>query len=94
MAAFTIRVQLEGRPPESSYETLHSKMSALGFYRLATSEEGKVVELPHAMYYGMSTFDAPSVRTMVVNVAQQIQQDIRVFVAQTSAWASHGGVQL
>ncbi|WP_260736440.1 hypothetical protein [Tunturiibacter lichenicola] len=92
MADFTIRVELRGNPTVQQYEKLHQEMASLGFLRTVVSDSQKQVNLPHALYYGPSQYDVAAVRNMAVSVAQRVQQDILVFVAETLRWASHGGM--
>jgi hypothetical protein len=92
MAAYTIRVELRGNPTYEQYQSLHQQMASLGFLQTVRSDSNRQVNLPHALYYGMSQYDSPTVRNIVVGIAQKVQQDIVVFVAETSSWASWGGM--
>lgn len=91
MAAYTIRVELRGNPTFERYESLHKLMEGLGFKRwiVMANSTGKYTaqDLPHATYYGDSMQAASSLLSSVVDaIRAKIQQDIVVFVAQTSAY--------
>jgi hypothetical protein len=86
LAAYTIRVQLNGDASYEQYEKLHTLMSQMGFGRTVTGS--KTIDLPHATYYGHSAADVSSVRdTVQSNVKARIQSSILVFVAKTETWA-------
>jgi hypothetical protein len=86
MANYTIRVQLDGNPSYEQYERLHSLMAHLGFGRTVTGS--KTIELPHATYYGSTASRIEQVRDVVRDqVKATIQNNIKVFVAQTETWA-------
>ena len=93
MPTFTIRVELRGNPTAQHFDHLHRQMSSLGFAQDILSGAQKTVNLPSGVYFGSSQYDVATVRNLVILHASNVQPDIRVFVAETINWASHGGVQ-
>jgi hypothetical protein len=86
MAAYTIKVQLDGEPSREQYERLHALMEELGFGRTVTGD--RTVNLPHATYYGVSQTDVKAVRDGVRDsIKVRIQKNILVYVARTETWA-------
>jgi hypothetical protein len=72
MAAYTIRVELKGKPSEGEYKQLHEAMEALGYLRTVKGlSEGKRVEvdLPTGLYYGTSSKETEAVANGVFSVA-------------------------
>lgn len=91
MASFTIRVELRGNPTYERYEGLHKLMMDMGFKRwiIMANSVGKykAQDLPHATYYGESMQATSSLLTSVVNsIRSKVQQDIVVFVAQSTSY--------
>jgi hypothetical protein len=92
MPNYAIRVELKGDPPAERYESLHALMAQKGFHQIIagvdTQGNKRNFALPHAMYYGASVNDCPSVRdSLSAAIKAQIQKDIIVFVVQAETWA-------
>ncbi|HWE97625.1 MAG TPA: hypothetical protein VG269_26960 [Tepidisphaeraceae bacterium] len=50
MPRTTTRVQLNGRPSDEDYKTLHTAMKKKRFSRFITGSDGTIYHLPHAEY--------------------------------------------
>jgi hypothetical protein len=92
MAAYAIRVELQGNPTREQYDALHALMARKGFAQTinGTNDQGSATHsnLPHAMYYGFSASNCVTVRNSVVNsIKAEIQRNILVFVVEVMTWA-------
>lgn len=91
MAAYAIRVELQGYPTREQYDALHALMARKGFSQSITGTDGqnhqRQYNLPHAVYYGSSNSGVGAVRDSVVNaIKAEIQQKILVFVVEVLNW--------
>ena len=93
MSNFTIRVELHGAN-YSDYETLHAAMNQAGFSRTITGDNGRVYQLPEAMYTMSTVASAESVRTLASGAAQRTGKTFAVLVTTAGPIAWVGLPQL
>jgi hypothetical protein len=87
MANYAVRVELRGKPSFETYEKLHALMATFGFYQTVNGQKG-ISNLPHATYYGSSTFDCSAVRDFLgSSIRTSIQSEMILFVVQAATWA-------
>jgi hypothetical protein len=90
MPNYSVRVELRGNPSFETYEKLHALMKKQGFLQTVTGDKGTSA-LPHATYYGWSSYSCEEVRNLLVaDIKSNVQTNIIVFVAQTVKWALGG----
>lgn len=86
MSTFLARIELHGASA-TDYENLHERLSALGFSRVVTADNGSRLRLPDATYTytSGSLSSSESVGHQVKEVAQSIRNS-SVFVCEYSTW--------
>lgn len=102
MSDFTARVELKGSQFEGDeYGRLHKLMGSEGFWpRIAPPGPHRKFQppppppissaLPHATYFGASDLTAQALLDrLVVRIANEIQPEIAVFLAETKSYAVH-----
>ena len=89
MAKFTVRVELLNDADGEQYKELHGYMKNLGLLKMVQGRDNKV-DLPTGLYYGEMERTCKEVRDIVVSYAKIVDKDFKVFVAETTTWASHG----
>ena len=88
MNNFTIRVVLRNNASVADYENLHAQMEARLFYRKIQGGNGIWYDLPPAEYQCVSGGSLDQIRDTVVQIARQVDSNIRVRVTEgQSAWA-------
>jgi hypothetical protein len=91
MAAFTIRVEFEGKPSNQKYDALDQSLAEEGFLRAVSgyrSESPVTVHLPSGLYYGYSRQTATEIADDVYAAACGIHPVAAIFVVETATWAS------
>jgi hypothetical protein len=90
MANYFVRVELIGSPSAEVYTKLHALMASNGFAQQAVGDNGNVVNLPHATYFGTANTDCATVAKIVHDEAQaKVWTMARVLAIQWSAWQQY-----
>lgn len=83
-----VKVQLSKEPPSREYTRLHALMREEGFSLSLPAAGGKIVPLPHAMYYqSESELDAEQWRDRLGPKIKSIDDDRKVLVIEMKTWA-------
>lgn len=91
MAAYTIRIEFEGKPSNQKYQALDQSLAEEGFLRAikgVRSESPVTVNLPSGLYYGHSRQSALEVADDIYAAACGIHPVAAIFVVETANWAS------
>ena len=83
MAAFTVRVQLEGANGED-YQKLHELMEASGYSREITGDNGKIYKLPDAEYDTSKDATREEIRDQVRKIAASVKPNPSVLVTKSA----------
>ena len=81
MATFVIRVELHDAT-QADYAALHKAMAAAGCPQTITSSDGKLFQLPSAMYSATGNATASQVSEQVVAIAKRIKPSVWVIVSK------------
>lgn len=94
MPHFVTRVELHNAN-ESNYQDLHDRMGVQGFFRHISGQDGKIYELPPAMYYTYKEATSENVRQLASNCAAATGRLYGVIVTEgPSSWAGLTEVKL
>jgi hypothetical protein len=84
-----VRIQLAKDPPSSEYNRLHRMMQNEGFGQDLPAAEGRILTLPHAMYYMRnSTLTAKEWRDELGPMIKDIDPHYKLLVFEINTWAS------
>jgi|ERR1019366_324261 hypothetical protein len=83
MPQFTTRVELYGTPSNETYNLLHSAMAVNKFSRNIKGTDGKIYELPHAVYYSYGNLTCKEVMNLAINSAKTVWKDFAVVTTIT-----------
>jgi hypothetical protein len=89
MAMYFARVQLNGDPTAAQYDTLHQKMSAIGFETKIRTATG-TWELPHATYAATCYVNANVASDAVKKVADSVVANSHVLITSGAEFQGNG----
>jgi len=89
MGLYFARVQLNGNPTAEQYQTLHKRMSDIGFETKIQTANG-IWELPHATYAANNYLNANVASNAVKKVADSVVPNSHVLITSGAEFQGDG----
>jgi len=91
MPDYALRVELNGPPDWTTYNSLHNTLGKYGFFKTIWGDDGRLFHLPDAMYVGTAqSYDIVAVRDTLKEIVQSVWASSEVIVFRTDAFAWTG----